>query len=329
VCKEAISLMSLADSLGICRKAARTFALSLGLMLVLLAAGCGAAAPSPDRARIDLSARQPLPARYDQGIMPLRVSVAAVISPRGTAESYQPLLDYLSAVTERPVELVQRRTYQETNDLIESGEVDVAFVCTSAYIAGHDEFGMELLAAPEVGGESVYYSLLIVAADNPASSISDLRGKVFAFTDPMSHTGRVYPTYLVHELGETPETFFSRTFFTYSHDDAIRAVADGLADGAAVDSLVYDFALERDPSLAKRVRVIHRSPPFGIPPVVVSPNVRPQQRAILQNVLLTMHETPTGREALRVLGLERFTLIEDSAYDSVRYVTAAVGTLAQ
>lgn len=304
----------------------RVLTVVLCMIAVLTACG-GAVAPGSKSTLIDLNDLHPLPVRYNEGILPLRVSVAAVISPQGTAESYQPLLDYLSEKLERPVELVQRRTYQETNDLIARGEVDVAFVCTSAYILGHDDFGMELLAGPEVNGESVYYSLLIVPAGSTAESLEDLRGQVFAFTDPMSHTGRVYPTYLTQQLGQTPESFFARTFFTYSHDEAIYAVAAGLAAGAAVDSLVYDFALVRDPSLAERVRVIHRSPPFGIPPVVVSPGVRPQQRALLQEILLKMHEDPRGTRALHALGVEKFVLMGDEAYDSARYVTAVVGPL--
>ena len=115
--------------------------------------------------------------------------------------------------------------------LIEHGEVDLAFVCTSAYVAGHDHFGMELLAAPEVDGQQVYYSVLIVPADSPAQEMIDLQGKVFAFTDPMSHSGRVYPTYLLQQLGTTPEEFFSRTFFTYSHDKAIEAVTESDKSG--------------------------------------------------------------------------------------------------
>jgi phosphonate transport system substrate-binding protein len=260
-------------------------------------------------------------------VLPLRVSVAAVISPKGTAEGYQPLLDYLAAKLDRPVELVQRRTYAETNDLVEQGFVDLAFVCTSAYIAGHDKFGMELLAAPQVSGISVYYSVLIVPTSSAATSMADLRGKVFAFTDPISYTGHVYPTYLVQQLGSTPNQFFARTFYTYNHDDAVRAVAQGLADGAAVDSLVLDFALARDPALAKQVRVIHRSPAFGIPPVVINPNARPQLKATLQNLLLTMADDPMGKQALQGLGFERFVSINDSAYNSVRELVKAVGPL--
>jgi len=272
----------------------------------------------PTNFSISLSALKPLPDRPQGAVIPLRVSVAAVISPQGTAESYQLLLNYLSSKLDRPVELVQRRTYAETNDLVESGFVDLAFVCTSAYIAGHDKFNMSLLVAPQVDGQAVYYSYLIVPQNSQAMSIKDLGGTAFAFTDPMSNTGRAYPLHLIQQLGTTPERFFARTFYTYSHDDAIRAVADGLADGASVDSLVYEFALERDPSLAQRVKVIHRSPPFGIPPVVVSPEIRPQLRARLQEILLGMGADPKGRIALENLGIDGFVIIDDGAYQSAR-----------
>lgn len=287
------------------------------LFLILLVA-CAPLAGTEVAGSIDLNNLQPLPTPAGHDAVPLRVAVAAVISPKGTVQSYAPLLLYLEEKLNRPVVLVQRKTYMEVNDLIEHGEVDVAFVCTSAYVEGHDTFGMELLAAPQVNGGTVYNSVLIVPTSSAAKSMSDMRGKVFAFTDPISLSGRMYPTYLVHELGFTSEEFFARTFFTYSHDEAIRAVASGVADGAAVDSLVYEFAIARDPSLADKVRVIHRSPDFGIPPVVVSPFTRPQVKMDLQTLLLEMSNDPAAKDAMASIGVEDFVLIDDSAYDGVR-----------
>lgn len=249
---------------------------------------------------------------------PLRVAVAAVISPKGNVESYTDLLNYLGSQLNRPIELVQRQTYAEVNDLIKNGNVDVAFVCTSAYIVGRRDFGMELLAAPQMNGAPVYYSVLVVPADSPAQSMVDLRGKVFAFTDPMSLSGRAYPTSLVQALAETPETFFARFFFTYSHDNAVRAVANKIADGAGVDSLVYEFMVARDPSIAARTRVIHRSPAFGIPPVVVNPSLSPNMKETLRELFLQMDQNPEGRTALRSLMIERFLLLSDRDYDFAR-----------
>ena len=276
---------------------------------------------------IDLNALTPLPPQMEAEIKPLRVAVSAVISPQGTVESYTPLLDYIAVRLERPIELVQRPTYAEVNRLVEIGDVDVAFVCTGAYLIGEREFGMEILVAPVVNGEAAYHSWLIVAADSPANTLADLRGKTFAFTDPLSHTGRLYPTYLVYQLGERPETFFGRTFFTYSHDAAIRTVANGLADGAAVDSLIYMHLIKREPELESRLRIIHRSPPFGIPPVVVSPSIRPQLRAQLQAIFLSMHEDPAGQAALAELDIDRFTVLDSNDYESARQLEAFLSTI--
>ena len=269
---------------------------------------------------IDLSQREPLAAIAPAEVVPLRLAVAAIISPQGTAESYNALAAYLGEKLGRSVDLIQRRTYAEVNDLIERGEVDVAFICTSAYVAGHDDFGMELLVAPEVDSQQVYYSVLIVPAGSPAENIADLQDNVFAFTDPMSYSGRVYPTYLLQQLGLTPGEFFSRTFFTYSHDKAIEAVAEQVAAGAAVDSLVLDYALVRDPTLTQRIKIIHRSPPFGIPPVVVPPDLSPRQKAELRQLLIDMSTDPEGRQILGELGFDRFTLLNDSAYNTARHI---------
>jgi phosphonate transport system substrate-binding protein len=298
----------------------------VGAFLFILAlTACGAPARPLDFRFSDVDpASTALYSPYDT--KPLRVAVAAVISPKGNVESYSDLLNYLGRKLNRRVELVQRQTYAEVNDLVKNGSVDVAFVCTSAYVVGQREFGMELLVAPQVNGETVYYSLLIVPADSPARSMADLRGKVFAFTDPMSLTGRIYPTSLVKSLAATPETFFARVFFTYSHDNAIKAVANKVADGANVDSLVYDFLAARDPTIATRTRVIHRSPAFGIPPVVVNPNLSPQLKETLRELLLQVVYASDGQTILRNLMIDRFVLVSDRIYDSARALELQVNT---
>lgn len=293
----------------------------LFFFLLLPLVGCATPVAS---ATINLSQLEPIPEVPATEIKPLRVAIAAVISPKGNLNSYSPMLAYLGRKLNRPVELVQRRTYAEINELVKSGDVDLAFVCTSAYVAGAREFDMQLLAAPQVNGAIVYYSLLIVPADSPAQNMADLQGSVFAFTDPMSNTGRNYPTFLVQQLGSTPDRFFSRTFFTYSHDDAIRAVAAHVADGAAVDSLVFFHAVSREPELAQKTRVIHKSPAFGIPPVVIGAHVRPQVRAELYEILTHMAEDPEGQAALRTAGFDRFVAVSDDIYDSVRELEMAV-----
>ncbi len=297
----------------------RRASVAAALALVLGACDPGATEQPPF---LDLTERIQVPSAQRAGIAPLRVAVAAILSPEGTIESYAELADYLGDALDRPVEIMQRRTYAEINDLLETGGADIGFVCTSAYVRGHDEFGLELLAAPQIGGESVYYSELIVASGSTYGTMADLRGTTFAFTDPMSTTGRVYPTYLVNQLGETPESFFGNTVFTYSHESAIESVAAGVADGAGVDSLVLEYVLARQPDLP--IRVIDRSPAFAIPPVVVAPHVSARQAATLQELLFSLSDDRAASAVLATLGIDGFVPVADSAYDGVREITDRV-----
>ncbi len=252
------------------------------------------------------------------GQAPLRVAVAAMISPNETFNYYRDLLDYIGKKMGRSVELIQRDTYAEVNDLLEARQLDAAFVCAGPYVTGYDKFGMELVAAPVVNGQPVYYAYIIVPVDSTAQSLDDLRGKKFAFTDPDSNTGKIVPTYMLGLMNETPESFFGSFIFTHSHDNSISSVADKLVDGASVDSLIYDYLAATQPELTQRTRIIEKSPAYGIPPFVVHPSTDPKLKQQLAEILLAMHEDPEGLQILKNLNIERFVTVEDSLYDSVR-----------
>ena len=251
-------------------------------------------------------------------IPPLKIAVSAMVSPEETFVYYEDLLDYISERTGRPVELVQRKTCAEVNELLELQELDAVFVCTGAYIDGHEKFGMELLVAPVVNGEPYYYSYIIVPDDSNATNLEDLRGKNFAFTNPMSNTGKLSPTYMLALINETPDSFFSEYIFTHSHDASIEAVAKGLVDGASVDSLIWDYANSKDKEYTSKTKVIAKSQPYGIPPVVVHPDSKPEIKTELQDILLTMHNDPMGADILMNIGIDKFTIIDESIYDPVR-----------
>lgn len=307
----------------ICFGKALGLVVALFLSITIFAPGCGKARPARKVSLYQLTPdgkEDPALARA-----PLRVAIAGVISPKATIQSYEGLQVYLSEKLDRPVELVQRPTYADVNDLLRSGQAEVGLVCTYAYVKGNREFGLELLAAPEVEGKATYRSLVIVPRESSYRRLEDLRGKVFAFTDPMSFSGHVAPLYMLDRLGKRAHSFFGRYIFTYSHDNSIKAVADGLVDGAAVDSLVYDYLRERNPQVTDRVRVLASSDAVGTPPVVVPRGLDPELKARLKEVILGMHEDPLGRQALRQIMVDRFVPVNDRAYEPVRVMARKVG----
>lgn len=248
----------------------------------------------------------------------LLIAVGGMIIPREGLAYYQEFLRYIGDKLSRPVKFVDREDYGEINELLRLGDIDIAFVCGGPYVTGHDEFGMELLVAPQAYGESVYYSYIIVAKDSTVRSFDELRGKKFAFADPLSNTGRVVPTYMLAKRGETPESYFKNYVYTYAHDKSIKAVAQGIVDGAAVDSLIWEYANRTNSETALKTKVVEKSPPHGIPPVVVRPGIDPELKEQLRLIFLNSHKDEKGRQILKKMMIDKFVAIDDAAYDSIR-----------
>lgn len=285
---------------------------------LLLTALLPACSPEEKPLPVSLDKRQEVPQGQANTKQELTVCVGAMITPQEGYGYYRELLDYLEKRLKVTIHPLDPGNYAETNKLLQSGKADFAFVCGGPYVSGHDEFDLTLLVAPVVKGEAVYYSYLIVPADSPARSLADLRGKTFAFTDPQSNSGKLVPTAMLARLGETPEGFFRSTTFTYGHDRSIRAVAEHLVDGAAVDSLIWEYAAKLHPQLTAKTRIIARSDPYGMPPIVVAPHLDEDRRNQLRQALLSMHENAEGARILKGMNIDRFALIEDRAYDSIR-----------
>ncbi|MBO8168902.1 MAG: phosphate/phosphite/phosphonate ABC transporter substrate-binding protein [Thermoanaerobacteraceae bacterium] len=291
--------------------------LVLFLLLSLVVDGCGETGQYPYIDFNDTEQVQNVAKKSED--MPLRVALAAMTSTKSSISYYEELLDLLSKTLNRPVKLIQRNTYAEVNQLLRTGQIDVAFICTYSYVTGHDQFGLELVAAPVKNGEPKYQSYIIVRRDSGIESFADLKGKKFAFTDPMSTTGYLYPMSLLKkQYNSSPEKFFADYIFTFSHDNSIKAVSHGIVDGAAVESLVFKHMAENEPEVTSKVKIIKKSSEFASPPVVARPGLDKSLKRQLVRFLTTLDDTEQGRKILAKMGLEEFRQIDDAAYDSVR-----------
>ena len=247
----------------------------------------------------------------------LKVAVGSIISAQETVVYYHQLLEYIATKIGREIQLVQRKTYGEINELIGMGQIDLAFICSGPYAGGREKFGFQALAMPRVRGSHLYRAYLIVNKDSPFNKLTDLRGKVFAFTDPESNTGNLVPTYWLRKTGTTPKDFFGKTIYTYSHDNSIKAVAMSLVDGAAVNGQVWEYYNRSNPVFTAKTRIIKKSIPFGNPPVVVSSHLSNQIKDRIRSLLLSLHREPEGQKILNELMIDSFIPPKDECYEPI------------
>jgi phosphonate transport system substrate-binding protein len=254
---------------------------------------------------------------------PLRVGLtpAFLHDEHGLMEEWR---RYLEGKLGRPVAFVQRDSYRETMDLLRLGALDFAWVCDYPFLYLKDL--VRLLAVPLNQGRPYYRAYLIVGAnDTERNSMRDLKGTVFAYSDPYSNTGYLSPRYQVRQLGEDPATFFKKTFFTWSHRKAIEAVATGFAQGASIDSFVWDTLSRLQPELTAKTRIIAKSPEYGFPPFVAHRAVPAEDFRAMQAVLTGMQNDLTGKLLLDRLNIDGFVPGERRLYDDVAKMMRAFG----
>ncbi len=226
---------------------------------------------------------------------------------------------YLERRLGQQVVFVQRGSYREVYELLAPGHIEVAWLCAFPYVRLASQ--LRLVAVPRFQGSPLYHSYLIVpAADTQTRSVLDLRGRVFAYSDPDSNSGCLYPRYVLFSRGEDPKRFFRRTFFTWAHRKVVEAVASGLAQGGAVDSYVWETLAQFHPELTARTRVAARSPEFGHSPFVARTDVAARDFRAVQGVLVGMAEDPEGAALLERLNLEGFTVEKPELYDAVAHM---------
>lgn len=257
---------------------------------------------------------------YRAGARQRTLRVASHLAP-GVEPLYAFLAAYLADRIGRRPEFVVAESYERCAQDVD----DLCFVCSIPYLLFADagRMDMEALAAPVLrgdryGGRPVYFSDVIVAAGSPHRSFADLRGATWAYNEPYSHSGYVTVLHHLATVGEDL-SYFGRMVEAGFHQEAIRMVADGRIDAAAIDSQVLDIELRDHPELAGAVRRIGTIGPSTIQPVVVSRSrLTDAERRAITDALLGVADDQAARDALDRALVERFVAVNEASYDDIR-----------
>lgn len=248
---------------------------------------------------------------------PVRFGLTAVVV-REQAAFFSRWAEWLGGRIGRPVQFVQRRSYREIMDMLETGQLDFAWICGYPFVRQLHQPFVDLVAVPVFRGKQLYRSYVIVHRDSPFQSFAGLRGRVFAYSDPDSNSGYLAPRALLARYTEPAERFFRLSFFTYSHAETIEAVAEGVADAGAVESYVWEYLARVNPALTDQTRVVHRSELFGFPPVVARRTGDPELTRSMTAALLSMSRDGAGQKLIDALALDGFEPGGVELYDGIR-----------
>jgi len=218
-------------------------------------------------------------------------------------------------------------SYAATVEAMCAGQIDIAFLAPLAYALAADKGCADVMLASMFGQSATYNGQILVRSDSGITDLKGLRGKRFAFVDPLSASGSLYPALLVKQQGgEEPKTFFRETVFAGGHDKAILALVGGSVDGAASFIDARDAMEKTFPDIKQRTTVIAKTPDIPNDNVSSRKTLPAEVRAKVTEALSAYSTTDAGKKMLKdTLGIDGYKVVGNDFYESVREAVRIAG----
>lgn len=223
------------------------------------------------------------------------------------ARAYREVAAQLEQLTGHSIRLEESIPWWERQRGLLSGDFQLGFLCGLPYV--EESRQLDLLGAPVMRGaryqgRPIYFSDVVVRADSPYQSFSDLRGARWCYNEPGSHSGyNVVRAYLGRNGWDR---FFASAEESGSHLASLDWIRQGRADASAIDTTV--------PESLEGLRVIQTLGPSPIQPAVASLGLAPEVRQALRTALL--------RVRLHDQVMTHFAPVTDADYDPIRSMLA-------
>ncbi|HKB27543.1 MAG TPA: phosphate/phosphite/phosphonate ABC transporter substrate-binding protein [Candidatus Limnocylindrales bacterium] len=173
---------------------------------------------------------------------------------------------------------------------------------------------------------TTYKSQILVSSTSGITDLNGLKGKKFAFVDPISASGYLFPSLLVkNKTGQDPKTFFSSTIYAGSHDKAVLAVYSGQVDGAAsfIDART-NAGMPAD--VMAKTKVIDTAGPIPNDGIAVAKGFPADLQAQVSKALIDYCASDAGKVQCKALfGWDGLQTVAASFYDPVRDAAKLAG----
>ncbi|WP_439498524.1 phosphonate ABC transporter substrate-binding protein [Bosea sp. (in: a-proteobacteria)] len=246
----------------------------------------------------------------------IRVGLIPSEDSRAMLESSQQLLDALEKNLGIKVQGFVASDYNGVIEAMRSGHVEVAYLGPFSYVLGTTVAPIEAFATAETAksGRTYYHSQIITRKDSGIKEVKDLKGRTFAFVDPSSTSGHLFPKAGLMRLGFDPEKDFGRVLFTGSHDANALAVANKRVDAATIADRILDAAVQKKLVDPADIQVVWRSDPIPESPTCWRKNLPDDLKKQIKTAFLNIRDITWADQGK----LNRFVETNDQAYDIIR-----------
>jgi len=289
------------------RKTLRT--LALGLVAVVLLAGCGGAQLGTENNPITWA-----------------------FVPSGDTGTVTTGAEELAALLEDETGLVfDILVTTENASAIEAmcsdpPEAQMSSLNTFSYVLANERCGAETELVAVRFGSASYNGQLIARADSGITGWGDLAGKTFCRADPLSTSSWIIPSLSMRAAGVDPDTGLAEIVDAGSHDAVVAAVYNGDCDAGATYVDARSTLEEEKADVMDVLAVLELTADIPNDGVQFIKGMDAEMKQTIVDALLAIAETEEGQEALdTAYSWNALEALGDDFYDPFRQVLQASG----
>lgn len=255
----------------------------------------------------------------------LRIGFVPSENVQRVTQNAQPIVEILQKTLGIEVQPFVATDYTGVVEALRADKLDLAFLTPASYVLAKNEADVRVVLKSHREGSPYYYAAIITHVDSGIRTLADLRNRSFAFGDPVSTSGHVFPRKMFKENGIDPVRDFKNIIYSGGHDATVLAVLNRKIDAGATFANSPDgkdtawMQYLPDPEEQKKIRAIAYSEPIPADNLVINNSMDPELAEEIEKIFLNLSQDPGGQKKLRDLyQIDGFVPATDKDYDPVR-----------
>jgi phosphonate transport system substrate-binding protein len=247
------------------------------------------------------------------------------VEPFDSAARLVPIYDHIGkALGDKigcEVKVFVTTNYNAEIEAMRAGKLEIGEFGPLGYVLAHQVAKAEAVAAfgTKDGKPDTYWASLVTFPGSGIKTVADIRGHSFAFSDPASTSGHLFPAYGLRKSGLDPDKDI-RPIYAGSHTSSFEALYNHKVDAGELNSAQLESASQRGHYKDGDVVFLWKSDPIPTDPISVRGDLPPAFKARVTAVLQTLDLSVLPEADRKIMGLNgiRFVPQTDAAYNGVR-----------
>ena len=213
-------------------------------------------------------------------------------------------------------------SYNAEIEAMRSGKLEIGEFGPLGYVLAHQVAKAEAIAAfgTSDGKPNTYWASLVTWPGSGINSVADIRGHSFAFSDPASTSGHLFPAYGMRKAGLDPDKDV-RAIYAGSHTSSFEALYNHKVDAGELNSEQLESATQRGHYKDGDVVFLWKSDPIPTDPIAVRGDLPEDFKAKIAEVLRNLDLSTIPEQDRKIMvgaGITRLVPQSDGAYDLIR-----------